>query len=161
MACSRLVILPGMDGTGFGLDPFISALGAEMSTDIVRYPVDKPLGYSELVDFVRPRLPVDEPYILLGESFSGPIALKLAAEQPQALVGVVLAASFARISLRARPIAKAIVKLGSPRLIPSRLLAAFLLGRSAEFSAAPYAQKRVANGGTSGPKKTRAGSNLC
>ncbi len=34
------------------------------------------------MELVRAALPAGEPYILLGESFSGPIALALAAERP-------------------------------------------------------------------------------
>lgn len=40
-------------------------------------------------------LPSREPYLLLGESFSGPIALSIAARRPALLRGVVLCCSFA------------------------------------------------------------------
>jgi pimeloyl-ACP methyl ester carboxylesterase len=39
---------------------------------------------------------VDRPFAILGESFGGPLALRLAARRPAGLVGVVLAASFHR-----------------------------------------------------------------
>ena len=38
----------------------------------------------------------DTPFILLGESFSGPLALRLASDQPAGLIAVVLVASFVR-----------------------------------------------------------------
>jgi pimeloyl-ACP methyl ester carboxylesterase len=42
----------------------------------------------------RKSLPTDRPYVILGESFSGPVAVTLAAERPRGLVGLILCASF-------------------------------------------------------------------
>lgn len=92
---TRLVLLPGMDGTGQLFDPFVAALNGRVQTSVVRYPADLS-SYQALTDLARAALPVGEPYILLGESFSGPIALSLAAERPPGLKGLVLCATFAR-----------------------------------------------------------------
>lgn len=89
----KLVLLPGMDGTGDLFSAFVAAI--RVPTQVVRYPVDQPLGYPALVDRVVAELPQDEPYVLLGESFSGPIALAIAALKPPLLRGVVLCCSFA------------------------------------------------------------------
>lgn len=91
---TRLVLLPGMDGTGELFDAFAQAVRAE--TQIVRYPADRALDYSELEQLVISELSPQEPYLLLGESFSGPIALSIAARRPACLRGVVLCCSFAR-----------------------------------------------------------------
>jgi pimeloyl-ACP methyl ester carboxylesterase len=90
-----LVLLPGMDGTGMLFEPLVEAIGDACRTIVVGYPGDEVLGYDDLVPRVRERLPVGEPFVLLGESFSGPIAIRLAAERPEGLVGLVLAATFA------------------------------------------------------------------
>jgi pimeloyl-[acyl-carrier protein] methyl ester esterase len=50
----------------------------------------------ELVDIAISKLPVREPYILLAESFSGPIALRAAAQHTNPPVAVILCASFAK-----------------------------------------------------------------
>ncbi len=126
-----LVLLPGLGGTGELFEPFVAALGAAVATKIIRYPGDVALGYDALAAFVRDALPVDEPFILLGESFSGPIAISLAAERPAQLRGLVLCCSFAR---NPRP------SLGPLRILlpllpvmprPLGLLAWLLMGRLA------------------------------
>jgi len=91
---ATLVLLPGMDGTGDLFSPFVSAYAAP--TKVVRYPPSEPFGYEELQEVARSQLPVAEPCVLLGESFSGPIAISLAAERAPNLLAVVLCASFAR-----------------------------------------------------------------
>ena len=88
-------MLPGMDGTGDLFDPLISRLGADVRSIVVRYP-DEPLGYEALIAYARKVLPSDGEFFLLGESFSGPIAIALAAEGHPRLRGLVLSATFAR-----------------------------------------------------------------
>lgn len=85
-----------MDGTGDLFDPFIHARGDQVKVQVVRYPNDIELGYDSLGDWVRKVLPVAEPYVILGESFSGPIAIALAAEHHPLLKGLVLSSIFAR-----------------------------------------------------------------
>lgn len=92
---TRLVLLPGMDGTGQLFAPFIAALNGSVTTSVVRYPAQLS-SYPALTAWVKAALPADEPYVLLGESFSGPIALTLAAERPTGLAGLILCATFAR-----------------------------------------------------------------
>jgi pimeloyl-ACP methyl ester carboxylesterase len=89
---TRLVLLPGLDGTGLLFKPLLRALPAHICTQVVAYPGDCHLSYPALAQWVLGRLPPDEPYVLLGESFSGPVAVLVAAQRPpQALV---LACSF-------------------------------------------------------------------
>src|SRR5262249_6320427 len=47
------------------------------------------------IGLVRESLPPQETYVLLGESFSGPVAISIAASQPRGLVGIILCATFA------------------------------------------------------------------
>lgn len=98
---SALVLLPGLDGTGLLFADFVSelrAVGPEIDTNVVRYPTDKPLDYAELEKIVREALPRDQPFVLLGESFSGPLAISMAASRPNGLVGLILVCTFARYS---------------------------------------------------------------
>lgn len=92
----RLILLPGMDGSGRLFEPFIAALGPGYPVTTVAYPPERPLGYAELMRLVRGWLPADEPFVLLAESFSGPVAIMLAAENPAGLRGLVLVSTFAR-----------------------------------------------------------------
>jgi pimeloyl-[acyl-carrier protein] methyl ester esterase len=91
-----LILLPGLDGTGILFGQFVEAIGSNAETRIVAYPADQPLGYRELEAFVREALPRDRPYVVLGESFSGPIAIRLAADPPAGLAGIVLCVTFAK-----------------------------------------------------------------
>ena len=91
-----LVLLPGMDGSGELFAGFVAALGDGIAPLVLSYPAEQPLDYQGLADFARDRLPVGQPYVLLGESFSGPVAIALAASRPPDLVGLVLSCTFAR-----------------------------------------------------------------
>jgi pimeloyl-ACP methyl ester carboxylesterase len=91
-----LVLLPGLDGTGKLFGALVNELAGRLDTLVVAYPTEQCLGYDELVDLVRAALPRDRPFALLGESFSGPIAIRLAAGAIRGLEGVILSASFAR-----------------------------------------------------------------
>src|SRR6185369_5547099 len=119
-----LVLLPGMDGTG---EMFAPLLGQQMSgiePTVVRYP-DRAATYAQHEAVVRCELPRDRPYVLLGESFSGPVAVAIAAEQPRGLVGIVLCASFLTSPHRLLRPLRALTPLANPKLVPG------LLGRHA------------------------------
>lgn len=98
-----LLLLPGMDGTGRLFAPLLARLPASVEPVVVGYSRDEPLGYDELLALVRARLPDDGPFVVLGESFSGPLALRLAALRPPGLVGAILVASFVASPLRWAP----------------------------------------------------------
>ncbi|HEY8102058.1 MAG TPA: alpha/beta fold hydrolase [Burkholderiaceae bacterium] len=91
-----IVLLPGMDGTGALFADFVSALGQDFLPIVISYPEDQELDYPALEELVRARLPFDQPYFLLGESFSGPIAISIAASRPVGLMGLILSCSFVR-----------------------------------------------------------------
>ena len=96
MTLPSLVLLPGLDGTGRLFGPLLASLSSEVAPVVVSYPSDSPLGYSALLPLVLAALPAGRPFVLLGESFSGPLAVMAAAAHPPGLVGVVLCASFIR-----------------------------------------------------------------
>lgn len=127
---THLVLLPGMDGTGDLFAPLMEALGDAFTLQVVRYPVDRPADYAELVSIVRAVLPRDRPYVLLGESFSGPIAVTLAAEAPVGLQGLVLCCSFVRNPQPWLASLRPLVGLVPVKAIPVCALAWFLLGRA-------------------------------
>jgi pimeloyl-ACP methyl ester carboxylesterase len=85
-----------MDGTGLLFQDFVEALGANVRAVVVSYPKNQPLDYAALESMVRRQLPADESYVLLAESFSGPVAISIAASDARGLLGVVLCCSFPR-----------------------------------------------------------------
>ncbi len=126
---TTLVLLPGLDGTGLLFASFIAALGADMKTVVVRYPTDRALDYRELETIARSCLPADEDYFLLGESFSGPIAISIAASRPAGLLGLVLCCSFARNPRPSLLPLRPLLPLVPVAALPLGLLSHFVLGR--------------------------------
>lgn len=64
----KLVLLPGMDGTGLLFKEFRSCYEGESL--IISLPTDTHQGYQSLAMAIEKQLP-QEDYILLAESFSG------------------------------------------------------------------------------------------
>lgn len=93
---TTLVLLPGMDGTGKLFQPFVRELPADWRVSVVSYPADARLGYDALASMARAALPPDGPLVLLGESFSGPVAIQLASDLGQRVQALILCSSFAR-----------------------------------------------------------------
>jgi pimeloyl-ACP methyl ester carboxylesterase len=124
-----LILLPGLDGTGQMFEPFIAALGDEFDIKVVAFPASQSLGYAELEVIAREALPKEGPYVILGESFSGPIAISLAASASTQLVGLILCCTFVR---NPRPIFThfgPLVDLLPFKLVPLPVIAQFLFGR--------------------------------
>ena len=92
----RLVLLPGMDGTGLLLKPLIDCLGSRLETNLLDYPTDEILSYEEIISHVETILSgYDEEFVILAESFAGPIALSLAQKGIPGLRALVLVVTFA------------------------------------------------------------------
>jgi pimeloyl-ACP methyl ester carboxylesterase len=99
----ELVLLPGLDGSGVLFRPLLGHLPAHIDPKVVSYPTDQMLGYDELLPRVLSVLPAEKPFVLLGESFSGPLSLVAAAKGIPNLIGVILCATFVRNPLWLRP----------------------------------------------------------
>jgi pimeloyl-ACP methyl ester carboxylesterase len=123
---TRLVILPGTDGTGALLGEFLAALG-DLNSLVLSYPTDRCLGYEQLAEFIHPQLPA-EPYFLLGESFGGPLAVLLASAEGSLCAGIILCASFARAPVWLLRAFAPLTALLPVRRMPPRVMSWFLLG---------------------------------
>ncbi len=86
-----------MDGTASLFHHFDAALRAQGAIDTlaIAYPA-APLDYAALEAYVRERLPRDRPFVLLAESFSGPLGAALRADPPPGMRALVLCCSFVR-----------------------------------------------------------------
>jgi pimeloyl-[acyl-carrier protein] methyl ester esterase len=119
-----ILLLPGMDGTGEMLTALVDQLSPHRPVQVISYPASKPLDYKDLTTFVVERAPKEQ-FVILGESFSGPIAIEIAATEPR-LAGLILASSFARHPMPSLfvPVARML----DLRWVPSRIVEATLLG---------------------------------
>lgn len=123
-----VLLLPGLDGSADLFARFLGAATGALDLRRFPYPQDRFLDYPDLERLVWPRLPRGEPFALLGESFGGPLALRVAAGKPEGLVGVVLAATFHRkpanaLLARAAPLGPAFFRLPLPPHVVRLLLA--------------------------------------
>lgn len=125
----RIILLPGMDGSGRLYDAFAAALGQDFPLTALRYPATEPASYRELEALVRAQLPANEPYLMLAESFSGPIGISIAASPPLGLCGLVLCCTFAKNPQPALAALVPLVDFLPARAIPYGLLARALMGR--------------------------------
>lgn len=120
-----------MDGTGELFHPLIEALGSELKVQVVRYPEAQCLGYEELLGYVTGLLPAEEPFVLLGESFSGPLAIKLATSPLRGLCGLILCCTFASKPRPGLAWMRSLLRFVPFRRLPSNLLSWAILGSDA------------------------------
>jgi pimeloyl-ACP methyl ester carboxylesterase len=136
--------LPGLDGTGRLHTAFHAALAGEIDSKSFPYPKDVPMGYDALVDFVMPQLPREGGYVLLAESFSGPLAIKIASLAPPGLVGLIFCATFARNPSPWLKALKPLVRRISIKSIPRWARAPLMWGRVHPKAAPAQVDRAVA-----------------
>ena len=83
-----------MDGTGRLFESFIEVTPAWANPIIITYETAEQNSYDYLTKFVTSKIDPAQPHIILGESFSGPIAVRVAFQSKDALIGLVLSATF-------------------------------------------------------------------
>jgi pimeloyl-ACP methyl ester carboxylesterase len=93
-AVTTLVLLPGLDGTDTYFAPLIAALPPSVRPLVVSYPQSGENSYAALLALVREAVSGIADCYVLGWSFSGPLALMLAAAEPARVRGVILVATF-------------------------------------------------------------------
>jgi len=122
----NLVMLPGLDGIGVMHEEFFTALGPDYHIKAVHYSNQAGMGYAELEILARAVLPEHGPFLLFGESFSGPLAIRLAHAFPERTLGLILCVSFVRNPhprlAWLRPLLRILPLAGAPLVFMSRLL---------------------------------------
>lgn len=108
-ATPHFVLLPGLDGTGELFAPLLQALDENVIATVVRYGAE--LTFDEYVESAGKALP--EQCVLIAESFSGPVAIAVAARHPAKVRSLVLCATFAVSPFR--------TLLRGARFVPKRL----------------------------------------
>ncbi len=87
----KLLLLPGMEGSGKLFDPFVRALNPSFQPQVVGYPTNIDQSYENLLT----RIPIpEEEFAVLGESFSGPLAIRIAATHASRVRALILVGSF-------------------------------------------------------------------
>lgn len=129
----RLMLLPGMDGTGELFAPILSELEPNFCCEVISYSTQEELSYSELINFVRSQFPQTTPWILLAESFSGPVALGALNGFDNPPVALLLCATFVKSPIS--PLLSRIFSLFSNTIFsktpPRGVLKTLLLGHDA------------------------------
>jgi pimeloyl-ACP methyl ester carboxylesterase len=113
------VLLPGLDGTGRLFAPFLDVI--DEPVQVVSYPTDEVLDYDALTERVARDLPED--CVLIAESFSGPIGIRLA-HRARALV---LVATFATAPVPLRRVWRVIGGVAARIPVPKQIFRRLLL----------------------------------
>ncbi|MEQ1717746.1 MAG: alpha/beta hydrolase [Hyphomicrobium sp.] len=92
-ATVELIMLPGLDGSGALFERFQRQLGQRVQWSSTSYPMTETDTYKSHAGRIRQSLS-GGPYVLLGESFGGPIAIELAAALPDRIKGLILVGTF-------------------------------------------------------------------
>ena len=126
----QFVLLPGLHGSDELWQPFLDAVPRGLPPLPVSYPSGVPSGYSSIEAFVRNVLPTDSPFVVIAESFSGPVGISIAAAPPDNMLALVLCNSFVALpfsSLWASFPWKTLFRIPGPSLIIRR----YFVGQSA------------------------------
>jgi pimeloyl-[acyl-carrier protein] methyl ester esterase len=89
----ELVLLPGMDGTGILFQPLLDVLPEHLNTHVITYPKDYLTTWEELINLIITQLPEND-FLLIGESYSGYLAYRIALLKPSGLQKVMFVATF-------------------------------------------------------------------
>lgn len=109
----KLILLPGLDGTGKLFQPLLNLTPEGIYPLVVTYPNQK-LTFGELAKCVVNQLPNDEPITVLAESFAGPLLLHIIKNYSLNIQRVIFCATFAR---NPRPLL-----LNTAKYLPLRVL---------------------------------------
>lgn len=128
----KLVLMPGMDGSGELFREFVAALQEGTAVQTLRYPTDRWVPYRELAMELLRVMPA-EPFVLVAESYSVPLAIVVASMRPEGLRGMVLFAGFATSPVRGwkRDVGMRMAKAVSHLTLPGFVAEWMLLGQDA------------------------------
>lgn len=95
-----LLLLPGLHGNGDLYEDFMKALPTTFLSKALGFPNDVSLSYEHLLRLLQFSVEDSQPFVLVAESFSTPLAIRFAATNPPKLKGLVLCAGFATSPVR-------------------------------------------------------------
>jgi pimeloyl-ACP methyl ester carboxylesterase len=132
----RLVLLPGMHGTGEPFSEFMRMMPEPKHIEAPYYPRDASPSYNQLQTTIELFAPTSEDFVLLAESYSTPLAIQYAATNPPNLRALILCAGFATSPIRGwrRSIALFIAPIAFRIPLPKIAVPHFLVGPGAPES---------------------------
>jgi len=89
-----IVLLPGMDGTRVLYGPLVRALEGVADVHVVEYPTDGPCDYQAALRCADECVAALPTCHVVGWSFSGPVALRVARAHPERVRSITLVATF-------------------------------------------------------------------
>lgn len=90
-----IVLLPGLNGTQNLFKPLVDKAPSNFNIITIAFPSQEHYSYQQLIQYVLEKIShLDGEFALLGESFSGPLALFVAQTKPKNLMGIILVATF-------------------------------------------------------------------
>ncbi len=122
-----IYLLPGLDGTGRLFAPFIEKAPPWANPIVLAYEANDLRTYEELARWVVEQIGDNRDVLLLGESFSGPIAIKAASQLGCGVLGVILSATFVENSMLPLRLAPAWSVKAALHLARSRLASELVL----------------------------------
>ena len=136
----RLVLLPGLNGSSNLFAPLLDAL-RDVDCQPLALPDQGPQDYASLTDRLLAELG-HAPFVLLGESFSGPLAFRLALRKPEGLRAVIFAATFLT---RPSPFLALLRHMPMPPALVTHapILRALCLGRDVEDAVLRRVQEEI------------------
>ena len=138
----KIVLLPGLDGTGDLFEPILNQFPKYIDVAIIRYNNNKKQTYKELIEYVANQLPKDD-FILVAESFSGYIAYEIGLKRFKNLKQIVFVATFLT---NPRPIILNLIPSFIFRLhIPKFIIKWLFLGFNANNNIINLFQKTISN----------------
>jgi len=129
----KLLLLPGMDGTGELFSDLLDALPGGFTPVVIKYHSNRNLSLYELAELVQDYFPIKERFVIIAESFSVPVAVICAAKNPANLETLVLCAGFVTSPIKGlnRYIGWILAPVLLRLPLPEIMLKIWLVGRNA------------------------------
>ncbi|MGE3800226.1 MAG: alpha/beta hydrolase [Candidatus Kapaibacterium sp.] len=89
-----LILLPGLDGSVELYEHFCERMRGELEGIVIGYPANYYLDLESLVEYAEARIPGTRPIILMGVSFSGPVAARLLKRRKRNYVAAIFCTTF-------------------------------------------------------------------
>ena len=124
----KVVLIPGMDGTGMLFDPILESIPAGVEVITLSLLQDSAAGYVDQAQYVINRIG-NEPIVLVAESYSGMVAYNMLKIGYQNVHHIIFAASFISLPSRLALLVRYLPMVAfRSRIIPNSIMGRLLFG---------------------------------